>query len=335
MGSPDPPEVETVNPGKAIKQYVRGMRKALPSILETESKYRDDFTALNNREARDTLAGTNGILDLQATATSRGQDLLESSRNRELAYTTSQAGAARGLLGAISPESQQAANRASQMAETAFLNSGALTPEQARSADQTARESFASRGRINDNASVVGEILNREESLAGKRAEASELGQAAFGMQQQFTAPALGILGGTPASVGLGTSNTAQAMGQIGNATPKLIDTGAALNLAATNTANRNQANIAAYQGQQSQTNGYLEAGASVLGAAMMFSDERVKTDKKVVGKTKGGLPISTFRYKGSPQTIMGVMAQDVKKKTPGAVKNVGGILAVDYAKVR
>jgi hypothetical protein len=70
-------------------------------------------------------------------------------------------------------------------------------------------------------------------------------------------------------------------------------------------------------------------------GAAAFFSDKRLKTDIKKVGKTEGGLPIYTYKYKGDNRTQMGVMAQDVEKKTPKAVSEVGGFKAVDYNLVK
>ncbi len=66
------------------------------------------------------------------------------------------------------------------------------------------------------------------------------------------------------------------------------------------------------------------------------FSDERLKDDIHKVGETPGGTPVKTFRYKGSPMMQLGVIAQDVKKRQPEAVRRVGprGMMAVDYAKV-
>ena len=66
-----------------------------------------------------------------------------------------------------------------------------------------------------------------------------------------------------------------------------------------------------------------------------MFSDKRLKTDIKKVGKTNEGLPVYTYKYKGDDTTQMGVMAQDVEKKTPSAVRTLGGFKAVDYTKVK
>ena len=53
------------------------------------------------------------------------------------------------------------------------------------------------------------------------------------------------------------------------------------------------------------------------------------------VGETNKGLPIYTYKYKGDDTTQMGVMAQDVEKKTPKAVKEVGGFKAVNYKLVK
>lgn len=69
------------------------------------------------------------------------------------------------------------------------------------------------------------------------------------------------------------------------------------------------------------------------LGVAGLFSDKRVKDNIKRVGKTDDGLPIYTFKYKGDDTTHMGLMAQDVEKKKPNAVGEIGGIKTVNYDK--
>ena len=75
---------------------------------------------------------------------------------------------------------------------------------------------------------------------------------------------------------------------------------------------------------------------ASLAGiAGLLFSDERLKKDKKRIGKTDSGVPIYSYKYKWGGPKMMGVMAQDLIAKQPGAVHNVGGLLAVDYGKVR
>ena len=61
-------------------------------------------------------------------------------------------------------------------------------------------------------------------------------------------------------------------------------------------------------------------------------SDERVKDDVTPVGKLDNGLPVYTFRYKGDPITRLGLVAQDVEKVKPEAVREVGGVKTVNYA---
>ena len=60
------------------------------------------------------------------------------------------------------------------------------------------------------------------------------------------------------------------------------------------------------------------------------MSDKRTKTDIRKVGKLDNGLPVYTYRYKGTVNPQMGVMAQDVEKKNPGAVHKRGGVRFVD-----
>lgn len=72
----------------------------------------------------------------------------------------------------------------------------------------------------------------------------------------------------------------------------------------------------------------------SAVGGLMSLSDERAKDDKEKIGTTEDGMGIYSFKYKGSPKTEIGLMAQEVKKKKPGAVKKrPDGLFAVDYGK--
>lgn len=66
------------------------------------------------------------------------------------------------------------------------------------------------------------------------------------------------------------------------------------------------------------------------------FSDERVKKNIREIGETHDGQPLYAFDYKGEPdgQSHIGLMAQDVEKRDPGAVvETPGGIKAVDYGR--
>lgn len=86
---------------------------------------------------------------------------------------------------------------------------------------------------------------------------------------------------------------------------------------------------------QQSNNPGLLGILGGVAPLFSLFSDRRLKENIRQVGITDGGLPVYTFRYKGEPQTHMGVMAQDVEQVNPDAVSvHESGYKMVDYAQV-
>lgn len=82
---------------------------------------------------------------------------------------------------------------------------------------------------------------------------------------------------------------------------------------------------------------GGLGAAMSILPfAAMAFSDERLKTDIKHVGKLQTGEKLYSYRYKGDPsgKIHFGPMAQELEKTQPETVHEIGGFKAVDYGQV-
>lgn len=90
-------------------------------------------------------------------------------------------------------------------------------------------------------------------------------------------------------------------------------------------------AQLQAHQAQQQGLFGL--AGGAMQGIMGLMSDRRVKTDIEPVGKLDNGLTVYSFRYKhGGPQQI-GLMADEVEKIAPDAVKSLAGIKHVDYAK--
>ena len=83
-------------------------------------------------------------------------------------------------------------------------------------------------------------------------------------------------------------------------------------------------------QQHQASMGGLFGLGSALIGA-LPFSDARLKTDIKRVGRTDGGVPVYTYRYKGDPVIHMGVMAQDVPE---ARVKDPSGYYRVDYSRV-
>ncbi len=81
-------------------------------------------------------------------------------------------------------------------------------------------------------------------------------------------------------------------------------------------------------------TPGWLSTlGTAALG---LFSDKRLKEDIKPVGMLNDGQKIYSFRYKGTATPRIGLLAQEVRKKAPGAVTTLGGRggpMLVDYGK--
>lgn len=73
--------------------------------------------------------------------------------------------------------------------------------------------------------------------------------------------------------------------------------------------------------------------GASSLGALLALSDRRAKDNIHKVGKLNDGQQVYSFSYKGSPKTEIGLMAQDVEKRDPGAVTEIGGLKHVNYGR--
>lgn len=89
---------------------------------------------------------------------------------------------------------------------------------------------------------------------------------------------------------------------------------------------------LSAWQQEQQQSNALL-GGLFGLGSAGIFkwSDRRLKTDIKKIGETTDGQNLYSYRYKGDSEPQIGLMAQEVERRDPGAVIEVGGVKAVNY----
>ena len=155
--------------------------------------------------------------------------------------------------------------------------------------------------------------------------------------QNFYTAPGLQALGSAPLSYQAGQDQLRLGLGAIGSAVPQMINPDTGVNLGMQQRSLQQQAAAANASASASKQSGLMGMFGSAAAAAipLMFSDKRLKTDIKKVGKTNEGLPVYTYKYKGDDTTQMGVMAQDVEKKTPSAVRTLGGFKAVDYTKVK
>lgn len=91
------------------------------------------------------------------------------------------------------------------------------------------------------------------------------------------------------------------------------------------------QAMKASAKGKKASGVGKLIGAAAT--AFAIFSDDRLKTDVKLVRRRPDGLGIYTFRYHGEPETFEGVMASEVRDVCPAAVHRdkATGLDKVDY----
>lgn len=95
------------------------------------------------------------------------------------------------------------------------------------------------------------------------------------------------------------------------------------------------QAQQNAYNAQMQNRSGLMGGLFSLGSAAIMASDGRLKTDKRLLRTRPDGVEVWAFRYLTDEPGVVriGVMAQQVKKVRPGlVVRRADGFMAVDYA---
>lgn len=183
------------------------------------------------------------------------------------------------------------------------------------------------------------------QGVTGAQQQAA-IGQQAFG-QDLAAAQARQGLGQGLYGMGAGTS---QAMAGLGAGAQQAALQGAQAQMAAGQIQQQTgQAGLqalynqflqsVAYPFQVSQFLANIAMGTGALSGSTtttrqpgsILSDVRAKEDIRKVGETFDGQPIYSFRYKGQPQTQMGLMAQEVEKEHPEAVGLAGGLKTVNY----
>lgn len=70
---------------------------------------------------------------------------------------------------------------------------------------------------------------------------------------------------------------------------------------------------------------------AGWLAPMLAMSDERVKEDIQPIGETHDGQTLYSYNYIGEDLPRVGLLAQEVERRDPGAVIDIGGLKAVDY----
>ena len=272
MGSAPKVKAPKMDIGADIGNYVSGMSKSLPKILSQEQRFRPQFQGLNLSDIQSFLSGLGGqegLFGLSREAAQQAGMGLGAARQAELGQMTGQAGLARGLMQALSPEQAYAAQNADAEARRAYASSQSLNPQEQRSYEQTAREGASAAGRIGSNAAIASEVMAREEMIAKKRAEAAQAAQNSYNLSQGFyTQPGLSLLGSSPMSYQQGQNFLQTGLGAIGAGTPQLFDTSVGLNLGAAQRANQLAAQSANAQARAAQNAGMMGALGKIGGAA-------------------------------------------------------------------
>lgn len=179
----------------------------------------------------------------------------------------------------------------------------------------------------------VGQGLTQAQILGGLTAD---IGQSqASGALGAGQARAGGVLGSGEALAG-GVLGAGQARaGAL---------TGAANALAAGQQASANALAQGLTGGAQAQAAGLLGGAQSrAQGAqnlmnigttAAILSDPRVKENIEKIGELPNGLGIYEYNYLWSPERVVGLMADEVKKVIPDAIGDIFGFMTVDYGRV-
>jgi hypothetical protein len=95
-------------------------------------------------------------------------------------------------------------------------------------------------------------------------------------------------------------------------------------------------ANIDASNMSQAGKNSKLGAGATLGGAALAASDERLKTDiERLDVEALPGVPFARWKWKDTGDEGFGVIAQDLEKVRPDLVTEIGGVKHVRYGGLR
>jgi hypothetical protein len=156
-------------------------------------------------------------------------------------------------------------------------------------------------------------VQNLQPYLNQENNAASGIGGLYSGLGNQLNS---NYMGQGQAQYGADTSiGNAQANAQLGNLTASMNGLGLGAGL------------LGLGANQQGQNSG----GSSQAAALFGFSDARLKQDIEKVGELNDGLGVYSYRFKGEPRHQIGLIAQEVEERYPEAVREFGGMKAVNY----
>ena len=307
MGSkPKMPKPTKADYGKSVGNLLGVYSSTTPGVQSFEASARPGYMGLNLGDIASFLQGAGGqegYIGQVGSATTQAQQQLDAARAAEYGGMTGQVGAVRGLLGAISPEAQRIMQLQQAEANRAYQSSQGLSGQEERNAQQAAREASMARGNLGSAGSVASEVLNRENVLASKRAQASQAGQQAYQTAQNFYSPALSLLGGTPSSIGMGRQYAQTGLSEVGQATPKLFDYSTAFGIENANVKAQDAYNQARYQQKLQNYQSGMGMVGTLGGAAVgaMFGNPMLGASigGALTGSPSAGLATSETVNKG------------------------------------
>lgn len=246
--------------GQDIMQYIQGYKKGLPSVVNLEKRYREQFQNLNLSEINSFLKGDGiDLFGLSNKSQNAASKLLSKSRDKDLKSMTGDAAATRGLLGSLSPEQAAQVKAATDQAAQLRQSAQGLSGQEQRSAEQFAREQGLDSGRIGDNTTLANSLLNRESILSQKRAEANQATSQAYDMAGNFyTQNGLNLLTQTPQSYQAGQGLLGIGLGSIGSSTPQLVNPDMGVNVGAANRQNQLAASSANAQASAANNSAWM-----------------------------------------------------------------------------
>ena len=307
MGSkPSMPKPTTPDYTGATNTLLGTYKSTTQGVQDFEKMAREGYMGLNLGDIASALygaGGQEGYIGQVGKSAGLAQQQLDAARAAEYGGMTGQTGAVRGLLGAISPEAQRMMQLQQQAAETAYGSAQGLSGQEQRGAQQAAREASMARGNVGGTGSMAAEVLNREDVLANKRAQAAQAGQQAYQTAQNFYSPALNLLGGTPTSLAMGQQYAQTGLSQVGQATPQLFDYSTAFGIEGARVKAQDAYKQARYQQKlqnYQQTTGMIGTlGGAAVGA--MFSNPMLGASigGALTGSPSAGLATESTINKG------------------------------------
>lgn len=266
--APAPPKPVTKSYAQQLQETLAAQKEAMPQILELSRQYAPEWAKLESQTI-DQIAQADvarqqkllpDYLKLQG-ALAQGQQQQLQDYGAGLVKSYQQAGGAGTLFSGLQKyaEQQQALG-------------GALSPEEQRMAEQSARASYAARGTALGQQANLAEVLNRYGmQQARERERQAFAGQTGAFLQGQ-AAPALGLMF-SPNIAGqlAGTAPNIGAQQQLSGPQYFNPESGLSAQMTGANLNALNQYNLASWNASQNKSKGYGQLIGTGLGAVGGF----------------------------------------------------------------